>query len=102
MIEFQQTRNLQVGNKYLAYSDSKDDYWVRWNGVKMLLAQGQTQFYETDNMLIAHFTSILKVVEKEQVKTLTNFVQSFGYGDSLVVFQDKIGVFFGCFFTGNQ
>jgi len=57
----------------------------------MLLAQGQTEFYETDNILVAHFTSILKIVEDGEVKTLTNFVQNFGYGDSLVVFQDKIG-----------
>jgi len=91
LIEYQRIAHLQVGNNYIAYANSQGDYYVRWQGKKMMLAQGFTEFFETDNMLIAHFTSILKVVDNGNVVNLTSFVQSFGYGDSVVVFQDKIG-----------
>lgn len=91
LVEYQKVSRLQIGNKYIAYANSQGDYYVRWEDKKMRLAQGFTEFFETDNMLIAHFTSILKVVDKGKIINLTSFVQSFGYGDSLVVFQDKIG-----------
>ena len=91
LIEYQKTTNLQIGNKYIAYANSQGDYYVRWQDNKMLLAQGFTEFFETDNILVSHFTSILKVVDKGKIINLTSFVQSFGYGDSVVVFQDKIG-----------
>jgi hypothetical protein len=91
MIEFQEVQNLQIGNKYLAYSDARGDYFVRWNGVKTKLSQGQTQFFETHNYLVAQHTSILKVVDNGEIKNLTSYVNSFGYGDSIIVFQDRIG-----------
>ena len=91
IVEYQTTKNLQVGNNYIAYSNTQNDYWVIWQGNKMKIAQGYTKFCETNNMLVAQFTSILKVVDHGEIKTLTSFVNSFSYGDSLVVFQDNIG-----------
>lgn len=91
IVEYQTTKNLQIANNYIAYSNSQNDYWVIWNGKKMRIAQGYTQFHETNNILVAHFTSILKVVDHGEIKTLTSFVNSFSYGDSLVVYQDNIG-----------
>lgn len=91
LIEFQEVKNLQIGNHYLAYEDARGDYFVRWNGVKTRIAQGQTTFHETENFLVANYTSILKVVDNGVVKNLTSYYNSFGYGDSIVVFQDRIG-----------
>lgn len=91
IVEYQATKNLQIANNYIAYSNTQNDYWVIWQGNKMRIAQGFTEFYETNNLLVAHFTSILKVVDHGEIKTLTSFVNSYSYGDSLVVFQDRIG-----------
>ncbi|MGV6860253.1 MAG: hypothetical protein ACWA41_00685 [Putridiphycobacter sp.] len=90
-IETQQTKDLQIGNHYVAYGNMRNDYFVVWEGVKKQIAQGQTQFYETDNILVATYTSILKVFDHGEEKNLTAYYMNFGYGDSLVVFQDRIG-----------
>ncbi len=91
MVELQQTKNLQIGNHYIAYGNVRDDYFVIWEGIKQRIAQGQTIFFETDNILVATYTSILKVVDDGKVKNLTSYYMNFGYGDSLVLFQDRIG-----------
>jgi hypothetical protein len=91
MVEQQQINNLQIGNHYIAYSTYQNDYFVIWEGIKQKIAQGQTEFYETDNFLVATYTSILKVVDKGQIKNLSSFFTSFAYGDSIVVFQERIG-----------
>jgi len=90
-VEFQQTKDLQIGNHYIAYGNLRNDYFVIWKGVKHKIAQGQTYFYETDNILVSTFTSILKVVDQGKIKNLTSYYMNFGYGDSIVVFQDRIG-----------
>lgn len=91
MVEIQQTKNLQIGNHYIAYGNVRDDYFVIWEGIKQRIAQGQTNFFETDNILVATYTSILKVVDDGEIKNLTSYYMNFGYGDSLVLFQDRIG-----------
>ncbi len=91
MVELQQTKNLQIGNYYIAYGNVRNDYFVIWKGIKQRIAQGQTNFFETDNLLVATFTSILKVVDNGKIKNLTSYYMNFGYGDSLVLFQDGIG-----------
>ncbi len=91
MVELQQTKDLQIGNHYIAYGNMRNDYFVIWEGIKQKIAQGQTIFFETDNILVATYTSILKVVDHGEIKNLTSYYMNFGYGDSLVLFQDRIG-----------
>jgi len=91
MVEYQKVSNLQIGNNYIAYKDSQGNYWVNWKGKKMRISQGPTEIYETNNYLIAKYTSILKVIDDNGITNLTSYVNSFSYGDSLVVFQDRIG-----------
>jgi hypothetical protein len=91
MIEYQTVKNLIIANNYIAYTDSRGDYWVNWQDNKIRISQGSTQLLETNNLLVAHYTSILKVVDNGKIKNLTSYVQSYGYGDSLVVYQDNIG-----------
>ena len=91
MVEYQKVKNLLIANNYIAYTDSRGDYWVNWQDNKMRISQGATKFFETKNILVAHYTSILKVVDQGKITNLTAYVQSFGYGDSLVVFQDNLG-----------
>ena len=91
MVEHQKVKDLQIANNYIAYQDSQGNYWVIWKGEKIRISQGPTEFIESNNILTAKFTSILKVVDNGKLKNLTAFVSSFSSGDSLIVFQDKIG-----------
>jgi len=91
LIEYQKVKNLQIANNYIAYQDSQGNFWVVWEGKKMRVSQGPTQLFETNNMLIAKYTSILKIVDHSKMTNLTSYVNSFSAGDSIVVFQDRIG-----------
>ncbi len=91
MIEYQKVSDLQIANNYIAYKDSQGNYWVVWDGEKVRISQGPTNLFESNNLLVATYTSMLKVVDQGKVITLTSFVNSFSSGDSLVVFQDRIG-----------
>jgi hypothetical protein len=91
MIEYQKVTNLQIANNYIAYTDSQGNCWAIWDGKKIRLAQGPTQLYKSNNFLTATYTSILKVVDDGEIKNLTSYVNSFSSGDSIIVFQDRIG-----------
>jgi len=91
MVEYQKVSELQIANNYIAYKDSQGNYWVIWKGEKVRLSQGPTDLFESNNILTAKFTSILKIVDDGKIKNLTSFVNSFASGDSLIVFQDRIG-----------
>jgi hypothetical protein len=91
MIEYQKVTNLQIANNYIAYTDSQGNYWTMWDGEKIRLSQGPTELIESNNILTATYTSILKVVDNGKIKTLTAYVNSFSSGDSIVVFQDRLG-----------
>ena len=102
MVELQQTKDLQIGNHYIAYGNMRNDYFVIWEGIKQKIAQGQTIFFETDNILVATYTSILKVVDHGEIKNLTSYYMNFGYGDSLVLFQDRIGGHLKCYYQDTS
>lgn len=91
-VEYQEVDNLIVANKFISYSDTKGDYFVRWNGMgKVKISQGEATIYETKYLAVVEYTTILKIVKDYKETILTSYYNSFGYGDSLVVFQDKIG-----------
>jgi hypothetical protein len=91
MVEYQRVSNLQIANNYIAYKDSQGNYWAIWKGNKIQLSQGPTELFESNNILTAKYTSILKIIDEGKMKNLTSFVNSFSSGDSIIVFQDRIG-----------
>jgi len=89
--EFQPVSNISVSNKYIVYTDTRGDYYVRFKGQKTLLSRTVTKIYNTNNFLYFNIASALKVFNNGKQTVLTSFVQNYAGGDSIVVFQDQIG-----------
>ncbi len=89
--EFQPVSNIVVTNKYIVYTDTRGDYYVRYKGEKTLLSRTVTKIYSTNNFLYFKIASALKVFNNGEQTILTSFVQNYAGGDSIVVFQDQIG-----------
>ncbi|MCG8576138.1 MAG: hypothetical protein MI810_14710 [Flavobacteriales bacterium] len=90
-IYYQQTRGVYVGNKFVAYVDSKGDVYVHHNGEKTQMAQTFTEIHNTDNLLLVKTASVLRVFDQGVRHVLTANAMGFAWGDSLVVYQDAIG-----------
>lgn len=91
MVEYQAVSNLQIANNFISYKDSQGNCVAIWKDKKIMIAQGPTEIFESNNFLTAKFTGILKVIDDGKLKVLTSFVNSFASGDSIIVFQDRIG-----------
>lgn len=90
-IYYQQTGETFVGNTYVCYVDSKGDIYVHYEGEAILLGQTYNALYVTDNLLVMQTAGVIRVFDQGIKHILTSNATSFGYGDSIVVFQDLIG-----------
>lgn len=90
-IYYQQTGNVFVGNTYVCYVDSKGDIYIHYEGEKILMGQTFNDIFVTDNLLIMRTANVIRVFDQGIKHILTSNAINFGYGDSLVVFQDAIG-----------
>jgi len=91
LLEFQDISNLLIGNKFLAYADTRGDYYAVYKGKKTQITRGQTNLIKTNNYLAYQISSVLRVFDQGETNILTSYVGSYGVGDSLIVFQDQIG-----------
>ena len=90
-IYYQQTTKVFVGNDYVCFVDSKGDIYVHYDGEKILLGQTYNNIYVTDNLLVMQTANVIRIFDRGIKHILTSNATNFGYGDSLVVFQDAIG-----------
>ncbi len=101
IIEFQQISNLLMGFHYITYTDNRGDVMLYYNDKKTRLTQGQTNIMMTNNHLVYQLASVLRVFDRGESTILTSYVGGFGVGDSIVVFQDRIGGNLKYFYRGN-
>ncbi|NOQ74843.1 MAG: hypothetical protein GQ574_22705 [Crocinitomix sp.] len=90
-IYYQQTGNVFVGNEYVCYVDSKGDIYVNYEGENILLAQTYNEIHVTDNLLVMKTANVIRIFDRGIKHILTSNASAYGFGDSLVVFQDAIG-----------
>lgn len=90
-IYYQQTGKVFVGNDYVCFVDSKGDIYIHHEGEKVLMGQTYNDIYVTDNLLIMRTANVIRIFDRGIKHILTSNATSFGFGDSLVVFQDAIG-----------
>lgn len=90
-IYYQQTGKVFLGNDYICYVDSKGDIYVHYENEKVLLGQSYNEINTTDNLLLMQTASVIRIFDRGIKHILTSNANTFGYGDSLVVFQDRIG-----------
>lgn len=91
-IYYQPVEELHIENQYICFVDSKGDVYVDFYGEKTLVAQTHSQIYDTDNLLVVQTASVIRAFDQGVQHILTS--QSIGMaavGDSLVVWQDRIG-----------
>ncbi|MFK8038732.1 MAG: hypothetical protein AB8B74_10615 [Crocinitomicaceae bacterium] len=91
LIEQQVIEDLNVGLDYVTYRDARGDYQVYYNGSKKMLTRGRTKVSMTNNFFAYQIASVLRVFDKGESTILTSYAGSYGVGDSLIVFQDRIG-----------
>ncbi|MDA7803551.1 hypothetical protein N8987_03130 [Crocinitomix sp.] len=90
-IYYQQTGKVFAGNQYVCFVDSKGDVYVNYEGEMTLMGQTYNDIFVTDNLLIMRTANVLRVFDRGIKHILTSNALGYGYGDSLVVFQDAIG-----------
>ena len=91
LIEQQPIKDLTVGVNYITYADTRGDYQVYHNHQKTELTRGKTVVNMTNNWFSYQIASVLRVFDKGESTILTSYTGSYGVGDSLIVFQDRIG-----------
>ncbi|MFD1552853.1 hypothetical protein DNU06_08185 [Putridiphycobacter roseus] len=101
IIEFQQISNLLMGFHYVTYTDRRGDVMVCYEGEKTRLTQGETNIIMTNNHLVYQLASVLRVFDRGESTILSSFVSGFAVGDSIVMFQDKIGGNLKYYYRGN-
>lgn len=90
-IYYQPTRELHVGNQYVCFVDSKGDIYVDFYGNQEKVAQTHTKIIDTDNILMVQTATVLRIFDQGVKHVLTSGALSYGVGDSIVVWQDRIG-----------
>lgn len=90
-IYYQQTGKVFVGNDYVCFVDSKGDIYVHYEGEQILLGQTYNDIHVTDNLLVMRTARVIRIFDRGIKHILTSNATVYGYGDSLVVFQDAIG-----------
>lgn len=90
-IYYQQTAEVFVGNEYVCFVDSKGDVFVIYEGEQTLMGQTYNDIHVTDNLLVMRTANVIRVFDRGIRHILTSNALGYGYGDSLVVFQDAIG-----------
>ena len=90
-IYYQRTKDVLVGNQYVAYIDSKGDVYVHYKAEKFMVAQTYNEIAVTDNLLFVKTNNVLRVFDQGIKHILSSNAMVYGYNDSLVVFQDNIG-----------
>lgn len=91
-IYYQPTKEIYIDNQYICFVDNKGDVYVDFFGDKTLVAQTHSFIFNTDNLLVVQTASVIRAFDQGVKHILTS--QSMGpaaVGDSLVVWQDKIG-----------
>lgn len=91
LIEQQPITELNVGLKYITYADARGDYQVYFNGERTRLTQSTTEVRMTNNWFLYKIANVLRVFDEGESTILTSFAGSYGVGDSIIVFQDRIG-----------
>ena len=90
-IYYQQTGKIFLGNEYVCFVDSKGDVFVHYDGQQILLGQTYNEINVTDNLLVMRTANVIRIFDRGIKHILTSNAAGYGYGDSLVVFQDRIG-----------
>lgn len=90
-IYYQPVRELHVGRNFLCFVDNKGDIYAQFYDDKELVAQTYNSIVSTDNLLLVQTATVLRVYDQGIKHVLTSTAKSFGVGDSLVVWQDRIG-----------
>ncbi len=90
-IYYQQIGELFLGNDFVCFVDSKGDIYVHYEGQKIMLGQTYNELYVTDNLLVMRTAGVIRVFDQGVKHILTSNSTNFGFGDSIVVFQDLIG-----------
>ena len=90
-IYYQQTEKIFIGNEYVCYVDSKGDIYVHYEDQKILFGQSYNDMHVTDNLLVMKTASVIRIFDRGIKHILTSNALNYGYGDSIVVFQDAIG-----------
>lgn len=91
LIEQQKIKDLTIGLNYVTYADARGDYQVYYKGIKKMLTRGKTEVIMTNHFFTYKIASVLRVFDKGESTILTSYAGSYVVGDSLVVFQDRIG-----------
>lgn len=90
-IYYQQTADIFLGNDYVCFIDSKGDIFVHHDGEQTLLGQAYNEINVTDNLLVMRTANVIRIFDRGIKHILTSNATTYGYGDSLVIFQDAIG-----------
>ena len=101
MIEQQPIKDLEVGMNYITYADTRGDYQVYHNHQKTELTRGKTEVTMTNNWFAYKIASVLRVFDQGNRTILTSYTGSYGVGDSIIVFQDRIGGNLKYFYRGE-
>ena len=90
-IYYQQTGKIILGSDFVCYVDSKGDIFVYHDGQQIMLGQTYNELHTTDNLLVMRTANVIRIFDRGIKHILTSNAAGYGYGDSLVVFQDVIG-----------
>jgi hypothetical protein len=90
-IYYQPTKELHIENQYVCFVDNKGDIYVDFYGQKTMVAQTHTNIFDTDNILLVQTASVLRVFDQGVKHILTSNAMNVAVGDSIVVWQDRIG-----------
>jgi hypothetical protein len=90
-IYYQPTRELHIDNQYVCFVDNKGDIFVNYDGGQDMVAQTHSEIKTTDNLLLVRTASVLRVYDQGIKHVLTSTAMSYAMGDSIVVWQDRIG-----------
>ena len=101
LIEQQPITDLSVGVNYITYADTRGDYQVYDNHQKTELTRGKTKVMMTNNWFVYQIASVLRLYDKGISTVLTSYTGSYAVGDSIVVFQDRIGGNLKYFYKGE-
>ncbi len=100
-IYFQRHLGLYIGKSFVAYVDSKGDVYVHHNGEKIQMAQTFNEINLTDNILLVKTATVLRIFDRGERQILTSNCIGYGFGDSLVLFQDQIGRYLKYYWNGE-
>jgi hypothetical protein len=90
-IYYQQTGKIILGSDFVCYVDSKGDIFVYHDGQQIMLGQTYNELHTTDNLLVMRTANVIRIFDRGIKHILTSNAAGYGFGDSLVVFQDVIG-----------